>query len=96
MAASVTKGDAYDQIKAKFTRDAIGVFEVKLLVNDQEVHDKFGSIELTFPVDARYNGGKAVVWHRHQDGTITSEEVAVQDGKAVITVTELRDRKSVV
>ena len=89
VAASVTKGDAYDQIKAKFTRDAIGVFEVKLLVNDQEVHDKFGSIELTFPVDARYNGGKAVVWHRHQDGTITSEEVAVQDGKAVITVTDL-------
>lgn len=89
VAASVTKGDAYDQIKAKFTRDAIGVFEVKLLVNDQEVHDKFGSIELTFPVDARYNGGKAVVWHRHQDGTVTSEEVAVQDGKAVITVTDL-------
>lgn len=89
VAASVTKGDVYDQIKAKFTRDAIGVFEVKLLVNDQEVHDKFGSIELTFPMDARYNGGKAVVWHRHQDGTITSEEVAVQDGKAVITVTDL-------
>lgn len=89
VAASVTKGDAYDQIKAKFTRDAIGVFEVKLLVNDQEVHDKFGSIELTFPMDAQYNGGKAVVWHRHQDGTITSEEVAVQDGRAVITVTDL-------
>ena len=85
----VTQGEAFDALKAKFTKDPLGVFEVKLLVDGAEVHEKFGTIELTFPVDAKYNGGTAVVWHRHQDGTVTSEEVEVVDGKAVITVSDL-------
>lgn len=86
----VTEGEAYDALIAKLGDDTLaGMFEAKLLVDGQEVHDGFGSITLTFPLDAKWNGHYVTVYHRHDDGTITSERVVAADGKVSVTVTDL-------
>ena len=88
--APVTEGEAYDALIAKLGDDTLaGMFEAKLLVDGQEVHDGFGSITLTFPLDAKWNGHYVTVYHRHDDGTITSERVVAADGKVSVTVTDL-------
>lgn len=88
--APVTEGEVYDALIAKLGNDTLaGMFEAKLLVDGQEVHDGFGSITLTFPLDAKWNGHYVTVYHRHDDGTITSERVVAADGKVRVTVTDL-------
>lgn len=88
--APVTEGEAYDALIAKLGDDMLaGMFEAKLLVDGQEVDDGFGSITLTFPLDAKWNGHYVTVYHRHDDGTITSERVVAADGKVSVTVTDL-------
>lgn len=87
---SITSGTAYDALMAaKGTGVMSGAFEAYLLVNGQQVHDNFGTIVITFPVDAQYNGYWATIWHRHADGTITSERTTVSNGKVSTTVTDL-------
>ena len=88
--APVTEDEAYDALIAKLGDDTLaGMFEAKLLVDGQEVHDGFGSITLRFPLDAKWNGHYVTVYHRHDDGTITSERVVAADGKVSVTVTDL-------
>ena len=86
----VTEGEAYDALIAKLGDDTLaGMFEAKLLVDGQEVHDGFGNITLTFPLDAKWNGHYVTVYHRHADGSITSERVVAADSKVSVTVTDL-------
>lgn len=86
----VTSGEAYDALVAAMGDGTLaGVYDVALLVNGQPVHDGFGTITLTFPVDPQWNGYNVTVWHRHADGSITSETVVAADGKVSVTVTDL-------
>lgn len=71
------------------TGDFAGAYDVVLTIDGEEVHDGFGAIHLTFPVDSRYDGRWATVWHRHLDGSITSQRVQVVDGTVGIDVTDL-------
>lgn len=86
----VTSGEAYDALVAAMGDGTLaGAYEATLLVNGQPVHDGFGTITLTFPVDPKWNGYNVTVWHRHGDGSITSETVVAADGKVSVTVTDL-------
>lgn len=86
----VTSGEAYDALVAAIGDGTLaGVYEATLLVNGQAVHDSFGTITLTFPLDPQWNGYNVTVWHRHADGSITSETVVAADGKVSVTVTDL-------
>lgn len=88
-AEAVTSGGAYEALTAKVSGVLAGVFEVNLTVDGKPVHDGFGTIEVTFPVDAKYNGHWVTVWHRHSDGTITGDKVVARDGKVTATITDL-------
>ena len=86
----VTSGEAHDALMAaKGAGEIVGIFESALIVNGEEVHDNFGYLTLTFPVDAKYNGHWAIIYHRHANGAITSEKVVVSNGKVSTTVTDL-------
>lgn len=87
---AVTSGEAHDALMAaKGEGEIIGVFEMTLIVNGEEVHDNFGYLTFAFPVDAKYNGHWAIIYHRHANGAITSEKVVVSNGKVSTTVTDL-------
>lgn len=88
-AAAVSSGDAYDELAARVSSALAGVFEVNLTVDGKPVHEGFGTIEVTFPVDEKYNGHWITVWHRHTDGTITSDKVVAKDGKVTVAITDL-------
>lgn len=89
-AIQLTSGASYEELTNRAGNGVLaGIFEVNLIVDGQQVHDGFGSLTVTFPVDAKYNGYWVAVWHRHNDGSITSERVVAKDGTVSVTVTDL-------
>lgn len=89
-ADAVTSGAAFDELDASLGNGVLaGIFEVNMIVNGQQVHDRFGSLTVTFPVDTKYNGHWVTVWHRHNDGSITSERAIAENGAVAVTVTDL-------
>lgn len=90
-ADKVASGNAFDLLRlAVGTKLFGGVFEVDLTVNGKLVHDGFGSLTISFPVPDNLKGASKVrVWHLHEDGRITWEDVAPKDGAATVTVTDL-------
>lgn len=89
-ATPVTSGAAFDDLDKAMGRDRIGdVFEITLLVNGQEVHDGFGTLSISLPIDAAYNGHTIIVYHRHQDGSITTTRAMAKDGCVTFSVTDL-------
>ncbi len=65
---ALTSGDDYDTLVNDYlTEDVLGVYEVTLTVNGDEIHDGFGSLTLSFPVDGRETG---YVYHLTDDGTV--------------------------
>ena len=89
-ASNAASNDANNALVAQMGEGVYGgVFEVNLMINGKQVHDGFGSLTLSFPVDAKYNDHWVTVWHRHNDGSITSEKVIAKNSLATITVTDL-------
>lgn len=89
-AIQLTSGTSYEELASRVGNGVLaGVFEVNLIVNGKQVHDGFGSLSVTFPVDAKYNGHWVTVWHRHNDGSITSERVVAENGAVTVTVADL-------
>lgn len=89
-ATPVTSGAAFDDLDKAIGRDRIGdVFEITLLVNGQEVHDGFGTLSISLPIDSAYNGHTIIVYHRHQDGSITTTRTVAKDGYVTFSVTDL-------
>lgn len=89
-AIQLTSGASYEELASRAVNGVLaGIFEVNLIVNGTQVHDGFGSLAVTFPVDAKYNGHWVTVWHRHNDGSITSERVMAENGAVTVTVTDL-------
>lgn len=86
----VTSGPAFDDLNQAMGRDRIGdVFEITLLVNGQEVHDGFGTLAISMPIDPAYNGHVIFIYHRHQDGSITTTRTIAKDGYVTFSVTDL-------
>lgn len=89
-ALPVTTGPAYDDLDKAMGQSRIGdVFEITLLVNGQEVHDGFGTLAISLPIDAAYNGHTIIVYHRHQDGSITTTRATAKNGLVTFSVTDL-------
>lgn len=68
-AKAVDSGDEYDRVTEPVTNQLLGSYSVDLKVNGNAVHDNFGKIAITFPVDASHNGGTATVHHLHAYAT---------------------------
>ncbi|MDR3136561.1 MAG: Ig-like domain-containing protein [Coriobacteriales bacterium] len=82
--------DAYaTHLDAKGEGDLFAIHEVVLTINGSEIHDGFGTLTLTFPVDADYGADTVLVRHLHHDGTFTEESARVANGAASIEVTDL-------
>ncbi len=89
-AATIASGETFNQLVAHVGGgEFAGVFEINLTVDGRAVHDGFGFMEVTFPVDKKYNGHWVTVYHRHNDGAITSERVVAKDGSVMIRVSDL-------
>lgn len=89
-ASSVSSGESYSDLISKIGNGILaGVYEVSLAVNGSLVHNEFGTLTLSFPIDAAYNGRSFIVHHRHNDGSITSEKVVAENGVVTVTVADL-------
>jgi hypothetical protein len=87
---AATSGDAYDKhLAAKGEGDILGIYEITLVVNGEEIHDGFGTLTLAFPVDASYTAGTVLVRHLHQGGEFTEHSVKVANKTASLKVTDL-------
>lgn len=67
----------------------VGVYDVSLLVNNVEKANGFGYITLVFPVDAKYNGRNARVWHIHEGEEPDFQYSVVANGKVHVTTSRL-------
>lgn len=70
--------------------DTLCSVNVDLFVNGKQVHDKFGSLKLTFYNDDGFSEDATVrVWHRHLDGSVSHEDVKPAGNTVSVTVTDL-------
>lgn len=89
-AAEVTEGDEYAALIDQTDPTMLyGMFKVDMTVNGEKVHDGFGTLALSFPVDAKYEGYMFRVLHLHEDGTVTVERAFAKDGLVTVKVTDL-------
>lgn len=89
-ASLITKGEGYDTLLKEVESSKLyGVFNVDMTVNGNQIHDGFGTLALSFPVDAKYNGYSFRIVHLHNDGTTTVEQSVAKDGLVTIRVTDL-------
>lgn len=89
-ATAITSGEAYSALMGKVGNGTlVEAFDVNLAANGLLVHNGFGTLTLTFPIDATYNGQWVTIYHRHNDGSITSEKAVAKNGAVSITVTDL-------
>jgi LPXTG-motif cell wall-anchored protein len=90
-AVELQPGNAdYDKLASAMGDAKIsGVYDVSMLVNGTEVHNGFGDLVLSMPVDPAYNGHWVTVWHLHDDGSITTERHVAKDGVVTFTVSDL-------
>ena len=88
--AVLTSGKVYDDLNAAAGASRIGdIFEITLMVNGREVHDGFGELSVSMPIDPGYNNHVIIVYHRHQDGSITTSRHVARDGYVTFTGTDL-------
>ena len=88
--AAVTSGLAYDALNDAMGDVRIGdIYEITLMVNGQEVHDGFGELSISLPVGEEYDGRIIVMYHRHQDGSITKSRHVAREGYVTFVVTDL-------
>ena len=86
----VTSGPAFDDLNDAMGDSRIGdIFEITLMVDGKEVHDGFGELSISIPIDPQYNNHVIIVYHRHQDGSITTSSHVARDGYVTFTVTDL-------
>ncbi len=65
----LAEGPAYDALIKKATETPggtlIGVYDVILKINGEEVHEGFGSLRISFPVPSQYDRRVATLYHAH-------------------------------
>lgn len=83
----VTSGGVFDSLVSKIGSGwPGGTFEVKMNIDDNEVHDGFGSLKFAFPAGGGSIGKKAVIHHCHKNdrGNITSHDVVVDENGMIV------------
>lgn len=91
----IEKIEGYDpdyvasQFKLSADGELVGFYSITLLQNGEEIHNGFGSIAITFPIDALHNGKTATLHHLHADGSLTSETATVANGRVTFEFTDL-------
>ena len=83
----VHEGGIFDALVSKIGSGwPAGTFEVKLNIDDDEVHDGFGSLKFAFPAGGGSTGKKAVIYHCHKNDrdNITSHDVVVDDNGMIV------------
>lgn len=89
-ANKLSSGDAYKAlVAAEGSGDLAGVFSAVLLVDGIEVHDGFGRIDITFPVDSQYDNHNATLYHLHNNGSIASQSAVIKGSRVSVSVTDL-------
>ena len=79
-----TKSDVYKELNERLEgKKVLGAFEVKLNGNYE------GKLSVSFNVDSKYNGEKAIVLHKKSNGTVETFEKVITDGKVTVEVDEL-------
>lgn len=63
--------------------------KLRLYKAGKSINTDFGVLKQAFGVGNKYDGRTATVYQIHQDGTITSTDVVVTNGKVNIAVTDL-------
>lgn len=91
-ANAVTSGAAYNDLRAAMgSGRLLGAFQVDLTVNGAQIHNGFGELGLAFPMPYGFEGRTVTVWHRHNDGSITSQVATVENGEVRITTRDLSE-----
>ncbi len=65
------------------------IFDISLFVNGTEKTEMFGTLNLSLPVDPKYNGHTLRVHHYHDDGSIETYDCIVRDGFITFGVRKL-------
>lgn len=89
-AEAVTSGAYFDGLDKSMGDARISdVYEITLMVNNQSVHDGFGELSISLPIDAKYNGHVIIVHHHQGADGITKTRAIARDGYVSFTVTSL-------
>ena len=89
-AETVTSGAYFDGLDKSMGDARISnVYEITLMVNNQSVHDGFGELSISLPIDAKYNGHVIIVYHHQGADGITKTRAIARDGYVSFTVTSL-------
>lgn len=78
----LTSGDLYDIVKEALKDGKFTLYDLYLLENNLEVQPD-GTITISIPVPADYDGAKCKVYRVNADGSITEITAVLQDGKLV-------------
>ena len=78
----LTSGDLYDKVKETLNNDKFTLYDLYLLENNLEVQPD-GTITISIPVPADYDGAKCKMYRVNADGSITEITAVLQDGKLV-------------
>lgn len=70
-------------------REAFCVNDVRLFANGKQVHDGFGSMKIDFESSEFTDDVTVRIWHKHQDGSVTHQDVTPKNKIVSITVTDL-------
>ncbi len=85
-------GDAAEALRklVKGVEKLCQVFEISLYVNEEQRHTGFGSLTIDFEVGKEFAGQEAIIYHLHEDGTVTDHKSAVgENGIVSVSVTDL-------
>ncbi len=77
---AVSEGGVFDALVAKMGSGwPGGTFDVRLVVNGEELHDRFGTLALSFPAGGGSASKPATIYHCHRNdvGNITAHDVMV-------------------
>lgn len=55
------------------------MFDLNFLINDAEVHNNFGTMNVEVWIDGDYDGTNVKLHHIHNDDSITSETTVIKD-----------------
>ena len=84
-----------DYVKTQFALSAdgkiVGFYSVTLMQDGKEIHSDFGNIDVTFSVDASYNGWTVTLHHLHADGKLSTDTATVANGTVTFSFTDLSD-----
>lgn len=84
----LTSGELYDKVKEALKDGQFTLYDLYLLENNLEVQPD-GTITVSIPVPADYDGAKCKVYRVNADGSVTEITAALQDGKLMFETDQI-------